>query len=250
MSFRPIVAVSAAVRSEGDVSSARLRTTYLAAIENARLIPLITAPLRERTAADSLIARIDGLVLTGGADVDPARYGEAPHPKLGVVSDARDQWEIALVHAARRANLPLLAICRGAQILNVALGGTLIQDLPSQQPSAINHDPDKPRNTRTHPVELPAETRLSRAVGLTNFDVNSVHHQAIGRVADQLRIVAVAPDGVIEGVETAAESPWWCVGVQWHPEDLADTDEPWDRDIFGAFAAAASSRREAEIEPR
>lgn len=248
VSFRPIVAVSAAVRSENDVSSARLRTTYLAAIENARLVPLITAPLHGKSAAESLIARIDGLVLTGGADVDPARYGEAPHPSLGTLSDSRDGWEIALVHAARHDNLPLLAICRGAQILNVALGGTLIQDLPSQHESEINHDPDKPRNTRTHSVELPTETRLSRAVGLTNFDVNSVHHQAIGRVADQLRIVAVAPDGVIEAVETAAESSWWCVGVQWHPEELADADESWDRDIFGAFATAVASRREAAID--
>jgi putative glutamine amidotransferase len=193
------------------------------------------------------VERIDGLVLTGGADVGPALYGATPHHKLGVVSEARDAWEIALVHAARRENLPLLAICRGAQILNVALGGTLIQDLPSQQPSEINHDPDEPRNTRTHSVELPTETRLARAVGLTRFEVNSVHHQAIERVADELRIVAVAPDGVIEAVETAADSPWWCIGVQWHPEDLAGADEPWDRHIFSAFASAASTHREASI---
>jgi putative glutamine amidotransferase len=157
---------------------------------------------------------------------------------LGPVSDARDRWEIALVHAAERRGKPLLAICRGAQVLNVTLGGTLVQDLPSQQPGEINHDPDLPRNSRTHSIELAAESRLARAVGLTRMDVNSVHHQAIARVADELRVVATAPDGVIEGVESAADSSWWCVGVQWHPEDLVETDEPWARDIFGAFAKA------------
>lgn len=182
--------------------------------------------------------RIDALVLTGGADVNPSLYGEHPHPRLGEVSDIRDWWEVALVRAARERGRPVLAICRGAQILNVALGGTLFQDLPSQHGSEINHDPDRPRTSRTHSVELPGESRLARAIGLTHIDVNSVHHQAIARVADDLRVVAVAPDGVIEGVESAADSPWWCVGVQWHPEDMTQTDEPWDRDIFAAFAGA------------
>jgi putative glutamine amidotransferase len=181
---------------------------------------------------------VDGLVLTGGADVNPALYGEKPHPKLGPLSDIRDTWEVALIRAAKKRGIPLLAICRGAQVLNVAMGGTLLQDLPSQHPSDINHDPDLPRNSRTHPAKLQGESRLARAIGLTQLDVNSVHHQAIGRVANDLRVVAVAPDGVIEGVESAADSPWWCVGVQWHPEDLAQTAEPWDRDIFTAFASA------------
>ena len=239
MSFRPIVAVSAAIRSESDVSSAHLRTTYLTALENARLVPFAAAPLHDASAADALLERVDALVLTGGADLNPALYGERPHPMLGPISDLRDHWEIALVQAARRRSTPLLAICRGAQLLNVALGGTLIQDLPSQHPGEINHDPDRPRTSRTHSVELQSESRLARAIGVTNLEINSVHHQAIERVADELRIVGVAPDGVIEGVESAADSPWWCVGVQWHPEDLIGTEESWDRDIFSAFARVA-----------
>ena len=161
MSFRPIVAVSAAIRSENDVPSAYLRTTYLTALENARLVPIVAAPLHDPSAADALIERVDALVLTGGADLNPALYHEGPHPMLGPTSDIRDHWEIALVQAAKRRGTPLLAICRGAQLLNVALGGTLIQDLPSQHPGEINHDPDKPRSSRTHPVELQGESRMS-----------------------------------------------------------------------------------------
>ena len=240
-SFSPIVAVSAGVRSDGNVASARLRTTYLTALENARLVPTIAAAAPDLPAADALMERLDGLLLTGGADVNPTAYGEAPHPKLGQLSEIRDSWELALVHAAQQRKKPILAICRGVQILNVALGGTLIQDLPTQHPSDINHDPDRPRETRTHPIELATESRLGRALGVTHLMVNSIHHQAISRVAPELRVVATATDGVIEGVESAADSAWWCVGVQWHPEELISTEESWDRDIFGAFARALHS---------
>lgn len=238
MSFRPIVAVSAAIRTGHEIPTAQLRATYLAAIENARLIPVASPPLHDPSAAAALLERVDGLVLTGGGDLNPTLYNEAPHRMLGPVSDSRDRWEIALVHAAMNRRVPLLAICRGAQVLNVALGGTLIQDLPSENPGAINHDPDLPRNSRTHAVAIESESRLGRAVGLTAIEVNSVHHQAIRRVANELRVVAVAPDGVIEGVESAPDSPWWCVGVQWHPEDLAGSAEPWDRQIFAALESA------------
>ena len=237
-SSSPIVAVSAAIRSDGNVASARLRATYLTALENARLVPTIAAASSNPSAAGTLMERLDGLVLTGGADINPALYGERAHPKLGQVSDIRDSWEIALVRAAQLQNKPILAICRGIQILNVALGGTLLQDLPSQHPSDINHDPDRPRDSRTHPIDLATESRLGRALGVTHLTVNSVHHQAIARVAPELRVVATAADGVIEGVESPADSAWWCVGVQWHPEELIATEENCDRDIFAAFARA------------
>ncbi|HXF23138.1 MAG TPA: gamma-glutamyl-gamma-aminobutyrate hydrolase family protein, partial [Gemmatimonadaceae bacterium] len=124
-----------------------MRTTYLTALENARLVPLVAAPLHDPTAAESVMEHVDALVLTGGADLDPALYDAPRHPMLGPVSDIRDHWEIALVKAAKRRGTPLLAICRGAQLLNVALGGSLIQDIPSQHPSDINHDPDRPRTS-------------------------------------------------------------------------------------------------------
>lgn len=188
--------------------------------------------------APDILERVDALVLTGGEDVNPARYGQAPHPALGALSDERDEAEIAMVETARALRLPTLAICRGVQILNVALGGTLIQDIPTQIGREINHDPDAPRTTRTHPVEIDTNSRLARAVGVTRMDVNSVHHQAIERVAATLRVTATAPDGVIEGVETAPDDPWWCVGVQWHPEDTFEAGE-LDRRLFAALAEAA-----------
>lgn len=193
--------------------------------------------------ARDVLAVADALVLTGGEDVDPARYGETPHPRLGTVSQVRDAWEIALVNEARARRLPVLAICRGIQILNVALGGTLIQDIPSEIDTEIDHDPDRARTERTHTVEVAGESRLARAIGVTRLEVNSVHHQAVRRVAPTLRVVATAPDGVIEGVETAPDDPWWCVGVQWHPEDTVESGAGWDRMLFESFGAVAAGSR-------
>lgn len=244
MSSFPIVAVSAAIRRDPDSSPVlRLRATYLSALENARLVPLAVPPMPALERAHDVLAVADALLLTGGEDVDPARYGEAPHPRLGTVSQARDAWEIALVNAARERNLPVLAICRGAQILNVALGGTLIQDIPSEIDTGIDHDPDRARTERTHTVEVAAESKLARAIGVTRLEVNSVHHQAVRRVAPSLRVVATAPDGVIEGVETAPDDPWWCVGVQWHPEDTVASGAGWDRMLFDSFGAVAGAAR-------
>ncbi len=238
--------MSAGIRPEPNaVAFVRLRTTYLAALENARLVPILTPPLHDDSYADVLVRRVDGLVLTGGEDMNPARYGAPPHPKLGTVSDERDSWELALVRSAARAGLPTLAICRGIQVLNVALGGTLVQDLASAHGSDINHDPDLPRSNRSHAVEIDSDSRTARAVGVTHLGVNSVHHQAIERPAASLRVVATAPDGTIEAVESAPDSAWWCVGVQWHPEDLVDSREAWERSLFAAFAECVRAGREA-----
>ena len=240
MSSNPVVAVSAAIRRDsGAPPVVRLRATYLAALQNARLVPIVV-PAMDAGASRTLLERADALVLTGGEDVNPAHYGQPPHPALGRLNDERDAAEIALVQAARELGLPTLAICRGVQILNVALGGTLIQDIPTQVGAEINHDPDRPRTTHTHGVEIATDSRLARAVGVTRMEVNSVHHQAIERVAPTLRVVATAPDGVIEGVETAPDDPWWCVGVQWHPEDMFEASA-LDARLFSALAGATSA---------
>jgi putative glutamine amidotransferase len=187
--------------------------------------------------ADAMLDGMAGLILTGGEDVDPALYGSAPHPALGEVHPERDAFEIALVRAAHARRIPTLAICRGVQVANVALGGTLVQDLPSEQPTAIAHDGSWGRSDRVHDVHVAARSRLARAIGATDLRANSMHHQAIARIAGGLVAVARAPDGVVEGVEWAGDD-WWMAGVQWHPEELTATAEPWDHALFAAFAAA------------
>jgi putative glutamine amidotransferase len=181
---------------------------------------------------------VDGLVLTGGEDVDPELYGQPRHERLSTVNRLRDDTEIALVRAAREARKPVLAICRGPQLLNVALGGTLIQDIASCVPGALDHDAEgvhDVRNVRAHDVNIEPGSRVARAVGQTHIKVNSLHHQSVLDPAPGLRVTARAPDGIIEAVESDNDD-WWALAVQWHPEEMNDSPEPWDRGIFRAFA--------------
>lgn len=241
MPLRPIVAVSSTLVAEpGGPLRVRTNAAYVRALEAAGLAPVVVPPLADPEVAASIVAGAAGLLLTGGEDVDPARYGAAPHPALGPVNAARDATELALVEAARAAGCPVLAICRGIQLLNVALGGTLVQDLPSERPSAVAHDPGAGRDARTHEVRLVEGSRLARAAGATRVVANSLHHQAVDRVAPGLVVTGTAPDGVVEGVETPGDA-WWVLGVQWHPEELTATPERWDRGVFAAFAAAVTS---------
>ncbi len=232
----PPVALTATTEIIRDVRRTRANVSYSAAARAAGLRPYIL-PVLAPADADALLDGMAGLILTGGEDVDPAHYGSAPHPALGDVHAERDAFEIALVRAARARRLPTLAICRGIQVANVALGGTLVQDLPSEWPTALAHDGGWARSDRVHQLRVVAGSRLARAIGATDATTNSLHHQAIARVADGLVAVAHAPDGVVEGVEWAGDD-WWMAGVQWHPEELTETTEEWDRALFAAFAAA------------
>jgi len=198
-------------------------------------VPLIVPPSLDDDETRALVAGVAGIVLSGGEDVDPATYGATRNPATQPSHAGRDATELSLVAAARNAQRPLLAICRGMQLLNVALGGTLVQDLPSERPSDIQHARDDARAERTHGITVHPGTRLSAALGTTQLDINSMHHQAIDRLADTLRATAYASDGVIEGVETASRD-WWVLGVQWHPEELFGDPLPYDRNIFAAFA--------------
>ena len=235
---RPLVAVTATTEIIRGALRARLNAAYIEAIEAAGLIPLISAPLRDPGLADELLDRVDGLVLTGGEDVDPGRYGARRHPATQPAHNARDVWELSLVEGARRRSMPTLAICRGMQVLNVALGGTLVQDLPSERPGSTDHAQSTARDARVHETMVDRDSRLATALGATAISVNSSHHQALDRVAGGLRAVARSDDGVIEGVETTG-TDWWVLGAQWHPEELVATAEPWDRNLFAAFAKAA-----------
>lgn len=218
----------------------RLNEAYLRAVEGARLVPIVAAPLDDPSRCAEILGAVAGLVLTGGEDMDPAGYGADPHAALGPTNPQRDQWEVALVRAARERGIPTLAICRGIQVLNVAMGGTLVQDIPSQWPGALPHDGDA-RASRTHALDVTPGTKLAAALGATAVVVNSMHHQAIDRLADGLQATARSPDGLVEGVETE-DDRWWALGVQWHPEELTGSAEPWDRGLFAAFAERCRRR--------
>ena len=229
------VAVTAGIRQDGDTSRVRLTAAYVTALENAGLVPLIIPPLSGERAAAAVLDSVSGLVLTGGEDVDPARYGETPHPKIRSVNPARDATEAALVQEARRRAIPVFAICRGIQILNVALGGTLVQDISSQCNTDIAHDDEGPRASRSHDITIEPGSRIEAAMGTRRCSVNSFHHQSVKEVAKGMRITARSPDGVIEGLESGDDA-WWVMAVQWHPEEMVESPEPWDRGLFNAFA--------------
>jgi putative glutamine amidotransferase len=208
---------------------------YVRALQAAGLVPLIVPPSLSDEEARALVAGVAGIVLSGGEDVDPATYGAVRLRATGPSHAGRDATERSLVAAARDARRPLLAICRGVQLLNVGLGGTLVQHLPDESPSDIRHVRDDARAKRVHGITVQAGSRLAAALGTTQLEANSLHHQALDRVAEPLRVTARAPDGVIEGVETASND-WWVLGVQWHPEELIGDAHPWDRNVFAAFA--------------
>lgn len=184
----------------------------------------------------AVYAKLDGLFLAGGDDVNPALYHQPPHPKTESHDPQRDEVEITLTRWALDDNLPLFGVCRGVQTLNVAAGGTLIQDIHSLVPHALHHDHDskQPRHLTTHAVETFPGSRVAEVIG-PRAEVNSFHHQALGVVAPGFRVTATAPDGVIEAVER--EGSAFVVGVQWHPEDMVTQDEKM-RGLFRAFISA------------
>lgn len=230
-----VVAVSATSDSAGGPHRVRLNSAYVTALESAGIVPVVVPPFSSNDAVRSILSRVDGLLLTGGEDVEPSLYGQPRGSKCGPSNEARDHTEIALVRAAREMRLPVLAICRGPQLLNVALGGTLIQDIPSEVPNALGHEAREDRTARVHRVTIDEGSRIAEAVGETHITVNSLHHQSVRDVAPGLKVTAKAPDGIIEGLESASDD-WWAIAVQWHPEEMNDSPEPWDRGIFKAFA--------------
>jgi putative glutamine amidotransferase len=186
-------------------------------------IPIILPFINAEVALET-VSLCDGIILSGGEDVDPQFYGQDPHPHLGPTIPERDLAEIAIVKYAIDNNIPLLAICRGVQILNVALGGTLIQDIPSQLKEPIQHSQVINRSRDTHWVTISKNSKLFQVIGSDRVRVNSLHHQALDRISTDLRVVAQSSDGTIEGVEYKHPTTFM-VGVQWHPESMASTNQ-------------------------
>ncbi len=233
--MRPLVGVTIGTdhRRQGYLS---LRKDYVRAVEAAGGLPVALAPGTPQDAAD-LLQHVQALVLSGGDDVDPAHYGEEPHETVTRVTPERDAFELALCREALRLDRPTLAICRGQQVLNVATGGTLIQDIPSTVSGAADHDPERERWELTHEVRLLPGSRLRQILGEDRVAVNSFHHQAVKDLGRGLRASAWSvEDGVIEGIE--AEGCRFVLGVQWHPESFWER-RPGFQSLFEALVGAA-----------
>lgn len=192
---------------------------------------------------DSVEGGFDGVVIGGGEDVDPVRYGRDVLADGNVrIDHGRDSIDFPVFEDAWSAGVPVLGICRGLQVINVARGGTLVQDLPLERPSEVAHRRPKEESGRDHPVRIEPDTRLGRIAGAREIDVNSRHHQAIEHPADGLVVSATAPDGVIEAVESGEGR--WLVAVQWHPENLRD--DTVSRRLFREFIQAVRAGRSPE----
>jgi len=212
--------------------------TYVRALQSAGAAPLLIPPSSDVGSLHAVYRRLDGLLLPGGGDIEPAHYGEERHPRCAEPSPARDQTELTLARWSVEDGLPVLGICRGIQVLNVALGGSLYQDILAQVPGGTRHDwyPDHPRTLTPHDVTLAPGSRLAALTGVHSMPVNSLHHQAVKDPAPGLRVTAHATDGIVEAVEVP-DHPF-ALAVQWHPEELAPID-PRAQRLFDALAAAA-----------
>lgn len=213
--------------------------TYSDAVESAGGIPILIPLLNDLEAVGALLARVDGLLLPGGIDVQPHLYDEDPHPLLGEVDPKIDDLELALARWALEKDLPILGICRGLQVLNVALGGTLYQDVNDQIDGTMRHVyPDLPRTQVIHNVAIEPESLLEQVTGKRSFWVNSIHHQAVKKPGHGVRISGRAEDGVVEAIESTLNH--YVIAVQWHPEELFKTEEACANLFLGLVNAASA----------
>jgi putative glutamine amidotransferase len=256
-SFRPTVATSAARAALIGLSTSEMRMperilhdprgeppgrelalglTYPEAIRRAGAVPVVIPPM-DAAAIEPLLDGLCGLCLSGGPDLHPATYGADPHPALGPTEPHLDRFEIALLRAAEARDMPVLAICRGLQALNVSRGGTLTQDLPSERPSDVEHRQTLAGSTPTHDVQLVQGSLTADCLGLRRARVNSFHHQAVDRLGTGLRAVGWASDGVIEAIEATDRA--FTVAVQWHAESMIHAPE--QARLLAAFAEVAGA---------
>lgn len=230
---RPLIALDGNVFSLEGSTVHGVYASYLEALEDAGAIPLIVPPVLDEDALREALDRLDGVLLTGGYDLPPEWYGQEPHPRTTLAHPQRLEASRRLAEAAVKRGLPVLGICMGCQLLNVVLGGDLIQDIPDLVGTAVTH------SGTSHSIRLDPSSRLFAILGAEKLEVNSSHHQAAGRPGKGLRPVAWAPDGVTEALE--AEEARFLLAVQWHPERMLD--RPEQRALFRAFVQAAREAR-------
>lgn len=243
---KPIIGIGADVHvTPGKRDRAFAYTTYVDALRRAGALPVVLPPQPEN--ALEILETLDGLVLAGGFDCDPSLYGEEQHPSVEPMDIRRQENDLALAAAARQLGVPTLGICLGLQVMNVAAGGSLVQDIDSQVGTPIRHA-SEPENRVRHDVAIQPGTRLASILRERNMNVNSSHHQAIRNVAEGFRVTAQAPDGIVEGLEDP-QLPFF-LGVQWHPEDMPGENSA--SRLFAAFVEAAreyaGARKRAGVE--
>jgi putative glutamine amidotransferase len=236
---RPLIGVTTSLSfGKKTPERAYVNSTYLAAIQEAGGVPVPLPPQLGDGALEELSSRLHGLLLTGGGDVDPKTFGEPPHRSVYDVAPTRDRLEMALVRRCMTEGRPVLAICRGIQLLNVALGGSLYQDVATDPGTKIKHQQTGPRDKPTHAVTVTPGSFLARVLGEDELRVNSMHHQAVKALGKNMVAVAHAPDQIVEGIELADAGPdRFVLGVQWHPEELVPKDSA-ARNLFSAFVSA------------
>ena len=237
----PVIGITTGLRvihtSSGDTRVHALVPNYTEMVRRAGGIPILFTP-GDPDEIPALLARVDGIVMTGGGDVDPARSGGQPHPAVYGVDPSRDEFEFALAAHLADRRVPTVCICRGLQVMNVALGGTLIEDITSEGPDMLSHWVDGDGSYEPqHPVLVEPGSTTAKALGTEELGVNSLHHQAVRTVGSGLVVTGRAPDGIVEAL-APEDSDWPMWAVQWHPEYLGPTHEP-SRSLFESLIRAA-----------
>ena len=242
----PIIGITATLKEDVDAVAerplgrfVRADLDYVDGVAGAGGVPVVLPPTGDETAAETVIRSLDGLLLSGGSDLDPGYYGEEPVPELGVTLPERDAFEMTLVGLALRRGMPVFGICRGMQVLNVALGGTLYQDLPSQWGrDVLKHRQDTPKWQPTHEVRVEDGSYVAGVMDREVVKVNSYHHQGVKDLARGLLATGRSSDGVVEAVEAVDVSERWLLGVQWHAEAMRGAG-PQQESLFEAHVLAA-----------
>ena len=233
--MKPIIGISSNLKEH----ILSVSTDNIHAITEFGGVPIVL-PNVKKDAIESVVGMIDGLLLTGGGDIDPTLFGEEPHQKLGSIVPERDEFEVLLIQKMLELNKPILGICRGAQIISIAAGGDMYQDIYTQiSKPLLQHDQQAPRTHASHYVEVTPGSILSNIVGVEKFKVNSFHHQAVREMPKGFKVSGVASDGIIEAFESS-EHPF-VLGVQWHPECLVLKNDVVSELIFKAFIGACKN---------
>ncbi|MDN7241970.1 gamma-glutamyl-gamma-aminobutyrate hydrolase family protein [Planococcus sp. N028] len=237
--MKPIIGITSSVELGRDEYAVEIADTE--AVLRAGGLPLILPHLTKEADIDQLVGKLDGLFAAGGYDIDPTLFGEEPHPNLGVIIPSRDHFELLLIRKMLEAGKPILAICRGAQILNIAAGGDMYQDLPAQfKGTLLQHQQKAPKFHGSHFVQVEKDSLLYRLTGEEQLKVNSRHHQANRLVPSPFVISGTANDGVVEAIESTVHR--FVLGLQWHPENMARAEDAPSLRIFEGFIAACQDK--------